>query len=159
MLVRIRFIFTQCGSESMFFLEVPPCRLLSLEWSYSFERAGDLRDNKHGSRSKSSLRMFRSGSTFNDPDHKQGCGSRSPGIRIIFGSRIRIRITVKSWIRIRVTVKIQKLLEAQKIEPRTLTMEAWRLKKWSPWGSTDQRSQISITLMMSRILIRIRIRI
>jgi hypothetical protein len=38
---------------------------------------------------------------------------------------------VKSWIQIRIKVKIQKLSRL-KIEPWTLTKEAWRLKM-EPW--------------------------
>jgi hypothetical protein len=38
---------------------------------------------------------------------------------------------VKSWIQIRIKVRIQKLSRL-KIEPRTLTKEAWRLKM-EPW--------------------------
>jgi hypothetical protein len=66
------------------------------------------------------------------------------------GKRIRIRIRVKSWIRdhiyirikvkrrililIRLEVKIQELrrLIWSQGEPRTLTLEAWRLKM-EPW--------------------------
>ncbi len=72
-------------------------------------------------------------------------------IRIIFGSRTRIRIKVKSRISI-------------KVEPQNKPMEGrwrsqWRLKMDPLKMTVDQRSHIRITLMRSKIPIRIGIRI
>jgi hypothetical protein len=71
--------------------------------------------------------------------------------------RIRIRMRVKSRIRIRIEVRIQKLWR--------LRIEPWRAEdahnggtKWSRVGSLDQWSQICLTLMTSRIRIRIKVK-
>ncbi len=82
-------------------------------------------------------------------------------IRIILGSWIRIRIRVKSWIRMHIKVKNQKI-QWLKIEPwRTVNAHNGGLEgsKWSTRGPLDRWSQIPITLMMRRILIRNWIRI
>jgi hypothetical protein len=71
-------------------------------------------------------------------------------------SRIQIRIEVTSWIWIRIKVKIYKLFRGSRaVEGRGRSQ--WRPggSKWSPGGSVDQWSQIAITLMRSRIRIRI----
>ncbi len=79
-----------------------------------------------------------------------------------FGSWIRIRVRLKSWIRICVFIKA----EIQKIEKLSSGRRGpWRSQwrsggyKWSPGRSVDQWSQILITLIRSRILFRIRIKV
>jgi hypothetical protein len=80
-------------------------------------------------------------------------------ILIILGSWIRIRIREKSWIRIRIKVEIQELQRLKKepwwaadADKRDVRAQNGALEG----GSLDQWSRMRITLMSSKIRIRLR---
>jgi hypothetical protein len=80
-------------------------------------------------------------------------------IRIISGRWIRIRIRVKNWVTSILKSKFRSFrgLEWSPGRPRTLRMEAWRLKMES-WRNCRPEVADRITLMRSRIRIRIKVK-
>ncbi len=63
---------------------------------------------------------------------KTAQNSRSRGFRIVFGSRIRIRIRVKSWIRIRISSEVKRWIRIriEVMRIRNAAQKTCRLLVW-----------------------------